>query len=130
MSELEQVSLFIAENVYHSDVYDRATDVQRQKAINSAKRTLQRVLPHFYSEQVPIEAIAEQAIWLMRIDDTMQRAEMGVTSISIDGISLAISEKNRSIAPIVLELNGITETALTKRKTAHYQRAWRGAVRL
>lgn len=121
---LEQVTRFIEENIYQSKVWDNADDKYRKKAINTAKRSLSRLLPHIYGpegEWVDIESLAEQTVWIMKLDDTFQRAEMGATSLSIDGVSIAIKDKDRSLAPFILEKHGISSASI-RRKVGSYQR--------
>lgn len=119
-----QVKEFIDENIYYSKVWDTATNVLRQKAVRHAERTLRRVLPKLYDGEIPVEHLAEQTVWLMKIDDTFQRAEMGVKSITLDGMSISFNDKDRSIAPFILEANGLSPDALTgglaRRKVARY----------
>lgn len=123
---LEAVATYIDENVFQSKVWDNATDVSRKKAVNTAKRSLTRILPEIYPdpEAIPVEHIAEQSIWIMKIDDTLQRAELGATSMSVDGFSISIKEKDRSIAPFILQANNLTPDAYTggvnRRKVGGY----------
>ena len=123
---LENVQTYINENILQSAVWDKATDVVRKKAINTANRSLMRLLPNIYPtvEAIPVEHTAEQAIWCLKIDDSFQRAELGATSMAVDGFSISIKERNRSIAPFIMEANNITPDAftggVTKRKVGNY----------
>ncbi len=124
MDKVVEVSNYIDENIYHSKVWDNADSKARLKAVNNSERILKRVLKKYLGSEVPIEYIAEQAVYLMRIDDTFLRAELGATNITLDGISVSIKDKDRTIAPAVLDSLGITPDAITRgisrRKVGRY----------
>lgn len=124
MDKVTEVSNYIDENIYHSKVWDNADSKSRLKAINNSERILKRVLKKYLDNEIPIEYIAEQAVYLMRIDDTFLRAELGATNITLDGISVSIKDKDRTIAPAVLDILGITPDAITggiaRRKVGRY----------
>lgn len=114
-----QVTAYIDENVLHSQLFDNASKTVRSKAVNQAQKMLTRYLDVYEEEYpVPVEDVAEQVIWLLKMDDTMQRVEMGATSISVDGISISFEKKDRSLAPAVMAKYGKTETK--KRRVGRY----------
>ena len=121
LTELEAVTLYISDNIYHSDAFDKADDMKRFKAINNAKRQLISNLKKQYDslEAIPIEDISEQVIWLMRVNDLMLNAEQGAKSITLDGISISFSETMRTIAPAILQKYGISGKGV--RKIGRYQ---------
>lgn len=121
LTELEAVTLYINDNVYHSQAFDVADERLRYKAINNAKNQLIANLSRFYKsvEDIPIADIAEQAVWLMRVNDLMLNAEQGATSISLEGISISFSEVSRTIAPSVLQRHGISSGVI--RRVGRYQ---------
>lgn len=104
MSVFEEVQSYIDENILHSDVFDTANDKTKQKAVKNAEN----VLRNFYgrSRQITTEAIAYQTIWLLQIDDTIRRAEQGVTNVNVMGISVSMLQIDRSISPQVLRTMG------------------------
>lgn len=122
MSTVDLVVSYIDENVLHSKLFDTATDVDRKKAVNQASNTLIRYMSDTYEskEAIPVEDIAEQVLWLLRIDDSLQRAEMGTTSIDIDGMSINMTEMDRTIAPNLLKLYGVTD--IRKRRVGSYDK--------
>lgn len=124
MYKITEVSNYIDENIYHSKLWDKADNKARVKAVNNSERILKRLLSKYLGAEVPVEYLAEQAVYLMRIDDTFLRAELGATSITLDGISVSIKDRDRSIAPAVLDSLGITPDAitggLTRRKVGKY----------
>jgi hypothetical protein len=90
--------------VLHSGAWDEADDATRQKALNNAERILYRHFSKSYdinnSEKwMPAEAIYEQALWMLRQDDTIQKAELGQAGVSVSGISVQMRGKADYIAP-------------------------------
>lgn len=124
VDKITEVSNYIDENIYHSKVWDNADNKARVKAVNNSERILKRLLSEYLGTEVPVEYLAEQAVYLMRIDDTFLRAELGATSITLDGISVSIKDRDRTIAPAVLDSLGITPDAITgglsRRKVGSY----------
>ncbi len=122
---VEQVNNYVEENIYHSALWDRATERAKTKAVNNAYKTLKRVLEKYLPEEVPIELIAEQAVYIMRLDDSFLRADLGATNITLDGVSISIKDKDRTISPVVLDYLHITPDALTggvsRRKVGRYE---------
>lgn len=123
---LLDVTAFIDENIYHSAVWDEATDTARRKAVNNSMDILIHGLNGVYinGEDIPINILANQVVWFMRIDDTFLRAEMGASYIQMSGVMVNIKDKDRSISPYVLDALGITPDPLTggvsKRKVGRY----------
>lgn len=117
---LEQVTLYIEENILHSKLFDSASTSQKNKAVNQAINTLLRYLPAVYKsrETLPVEDVAEQVLWLLKLDDTMQRADMGATMITVDGIQVMLKDMDRTITPAILNLYGIRDTR--KRRVGNY----------
>lgn len=124
MDKITEVSNYIDENIYHSKVWDIADNKARLKAVNNSERILKRLLSKHLGAEVPVEYLAEQAVYLMRIDDTFLRAELGATNITLDGVSVSIKDKDRTIAPAILDSLGITPDSitggLTRRKVGSY----------
>lgn len=100
----QDVKEFIEKNILHSSLWDSADAVRQEKAVNNAFT----VLRNYYGEhkEIPSEAIAYQSLWLLSIDDSIQRAGQGVTSVSVAGMSISLLNIDRSIAPEVLRLLG------------------------
>lgn len=100
----QEVKGFIEANILHSALWDSADVNRQQKAVNNAEMNLQNY--YGQSKELPVMAIALQTMWLLKIDDTIQRAEQGVTSVSVAGMSISLSQIDRSIAPEVLRKLG------------------------
>lgn len=120
MEKVNAVNSFIAENILHSGVWDSATEEQKKKAVNQSERTLKRFFPKKYESEVPVEHLAEQSLWILKIDDMVQRAEMGATSVSVDGISISYSQKDRSLCPFIMEELNLSEGWNLRRKVGSY----------
>lgn len=123
---LLQVSKYINENIYHSAVWDEAEENMKAKAVNNSVAVLLNILKDYYKAdtEIPIDVLAHQTVWFMRIDDTFLRAEMGVTYIQMAGVMVNIKNKDRSIAPFVLDKLNITPDpitgGITRRKVGSY----------
>ena len=124
MDKITEVSNYIDENIYHSKVWDKADNKARLKAVNNSERILMRLLSKYIGAEIPVEFLAEQAVYLMRVDDTFLRAELGATNITLDGMSISVKDKDRTIAPAILDSLGITPDAITgglsRRKVGKY----------
>ena len=116
---INAVNNFIEENILHSKVWDVADEKTRTKAINNAKRTLTMLLPKHYKDGVPVEHVAEQCIWMLKIDDSVQRSELGVTYIQVDGVGINIRDKDRSVAPYICKILNLPNDT-TKRRVGTY----------
>lgn len=120
------IKIFIEENILHSSVWDEANENTRTKAINNSVLTLTRMLSRYFpiAEEIPEDIIANQTIWLLRVDDTFLRADMGATYIQMSGVMVNIKDRDRSIAPYVLDVLDITPDpntgGLTRRKVGRY----------
>lgn len=124
MDKVTLVNNYIEENIYHSKLWDKADNRSRIKAINNSEKIIYRVLSKYVKGDIPVEFLAEQAVYLMRLDDTFLRAELGATNITLDGVSVSIKNKDRTIAPAILDSLGITPDAITgglsRRKVGKY----------
>lgn len=112
MNGVNEVTSFINENILHSKMFDIATETEKKKAVNQAKNMLFRYLPHVYdsTESIPLTDLSEQVIWLLKMDDSVQRAEQGATSINVDGISISYADIDRTLAPAIQRTYGIRNT--------------------
>lgn len=90
---VEEANRYFAEEVLHNEPWEEADGYRRYRAINNAERILYRHYGEYYevsddSKQIPKEAIFEQALWLLRQDDAILAAEMGVVQTTVSGISV------------------------------------------
>lgn len=118
----QEVSNFIDANILQSQLWDAATLEYRSKAVNNAELNLKTLLAEVYvgTESIPVDDIAQQAIFLMKIDDSFQRAELGVVQMSIDGMTLIFRDRDYTIAPYISGKYGITVVNGKRRRTASY----------
>lgn len=118
---LEEVQEFIKENILHSEQWDMATVERRNKAVNNAKMVLQQLLSDVYSsDNVPVSDIAFQAVWMLKIDDSLQRAELGVQQMSVDGVTILFRNKDNTIAPAISQKYGIATINGIRRRVGRY----------
>ncbi|ELU5588596.1 hypothetical protein SCB17_003119 [Clostridium perfringens] len=122
MVSLKTLNSFIENEILHSEVWDNAPDRVKNKAINNATRNLHRLLPKQYpaNTEIPVEDLAEQCIWMLKIDDMVQRTELGAKYINIDGISISYSTKDRSLCPFLMQKFNLSENWNARRKVGRY----------
>lgn len=101
---------YFANNVLHSKPWDSADTTTKNKALTNAENILYRYYSDNYSitdstkKQLPKEAIYEQALWMLRQDEAIQKAEMGVLGIGVEGINLQFRGKADYIAPEAMRI--------------------------
>ena len=107
MNELTtKVIEFINNNIFHSKEFDVLTEEQKVKAINNAKTTLYSFYTDYDEEKkpLPINVIALQTVWTVRKDESILKSELGVSSQSIEGLSISYRNTPEIIAPEVKHL--------------------------
>lgn len=118
---MELVKQYIDDNILQSTLWDVADDTVRKKAVNNAYESLSRLLPDVFADkEIGVDDVAQQAIFLLKIDDSFQRAELGVVQMSIDGMTLIFRERDYTIAPYISGKYGITVVNGKRRRTASY----------
>lgn len=116
------VSAYIDTNILQSVLWDAATADIKRKAANNAYESLARLLPDvFQDREIEVDDIAQQAVFLLKIDDSFQRAELGVVQMSIDGMTLIFRDRDYTIAPYISGKYGITVVNGKRRRTASYK---------
>lgn len=117
-----EVSTYIDENILQSVLWDAADTTVKRKAANNAYESLSRLLPDvFQDKEIAVDDIAQQAVFLLKIDDSFQRAELGVVQMSIDGMTLIFRDRDYTIAPYISGKYGITVVNGKRRRTASYR---------
>ena len=99
----EAVNYFETE-VLHNQPWLDAEETTRKRALKNAENILYETFTGFNSEKKPLpaKAIYEQALWLLRQDDNVRQAEMGITNINLSGeLSISMSQNQTRIAPSV-----------------------------
>lgn len=87
----------------------KTDDSLKKRSLNHASKTLYRLYGYKYDEvtnPIPDEAIFEQALWILKLDDSLRKSEQGVKSIMVDGIQVVLARINRTIAPQVIHILG------------------------
>lgn len=104
----DEVKSYIQENILYSGAFDEADETIQRKAVNHAEKILYSYYKRFDAETnpLPVEAIAYQTLFMLSKDDSIQRAEQGVTYVSFNGVAMNLSQINRTISPDVIRLLG------------------------
>jgi len=99
----EDVKAFIDENIFHTASWDKVDEPKKRKAVKNAESVLYMLFKNYNSttKPLPVEAVAYQTIWILSKDANVMKAEMGVSSMSIEGMSQSFSKTDRSVAPEV-----------------------------
>lgn len=123
MATVTEVSAYIDENILHSELWDSAPEKRQVKAVNNAIKVLHSFLSFMFPEEadVPVHSVASQAIWMLKIDDSFQRAEMGVQQMTVDGVTILFRDRDNTLAPSVSNEYGLNLVNGRKRRTASYR---------
>lgn len=89
--------------VIDNTAWNSADEATKNRAIANASRMIER---HYRKATIPDEAVYEQALWLLKLSEARKHSEQGVTSYSIDGISVSLSQVDRTFAPSVISILG------------------------
>ena len=109
MFTYEEADSYFLNEVYHNAAWLEADEDKRKRALNNAANELYTHFSKYDRDKKPLpnKAIYEQALWIMRKDDTILRAEQGVTNVNLAGaIQLSMSGKSQKISPAVTQLLG------------------------
>lgn len=102
--DLQKADGYFSEAVLHNDPWMKADPESKKRALHQATHILFRY--YGLKREISCEAIFEQAFWLLRISEARKTAEQGVTSYTVDGISVALSQIDRTIAPQAMAILG------------------------
>lgn len=110
MIKVNHVESYITNSVLHSNQWDVASEKIKQKAVNNSIAKLKQILKPEIAKgyELEIEDVALQAVWMLKVDDSFQRAEMGATYIAVDGIMMMFSFKDNTLSPDVARKFGIS----------------------
>lgn len=100
---------YITNEVLHNSWWTEADEGKRQRALKNAENELYEVFSHYKPDTrpLPARAIYEQALWLLRKDDIVLRAEQGVTNVNLSGaIQVTVSGASTRISPAVMRIVG------------------------
>ena len=102
MITYEEASAYFETEVLHNTAWVEANEDTRKRALKAAENELYNEFPRYDREKRPVPAKAqfEQALWLLRKDDSILKAEMGVTNINLSGeFSMGLGGKVSKISP-------------------------------
>lgn len=93
--------VYFATQVLNNDEWVAADPAQKQRGLANAKALLYRVYRNFNETDKPLpdEAVFEQTLWMLRIDETLRKAELGVKAISVAGMQIAVDKAASMVAP-------------------------------
>lgn len=103
----EEAVAYFENEVLHNTAFIDADSAKRNRSLKSAENELYNAFPMFDKvlKPLPNNAIFEQAIWLLRKDETIMKGELGITNINLSGeVSMSVSQKDNRIAPNVMAI--------------------------
>jgi hypothetical protein len=86
MVTIQEADLYFSE-VLHNAEWLESDDDTKNRAIKTAERQLARIVQLGFI--LPVEAVCEQAITLLRVDDGFFKAQLGNKQASVSGISVS-----------------------------------------
>lgn len=101
--ELSKANEYFETYVIDNSMWTKSDEATKNRALANAERMIVR---HYRKVQIPDEAVYEQALWLLKVSEARKQAEQGITSYSIDGISVTLSQVDRSFSPSVISILG------------------------
>ncbi len=118
---LKNVQDFVDKYVFNSAIWDSLEEKQKLKAIYNSFRILTSLLPDIYKEVTPetinLDDLVSQMMWIIKRDDSMDRAEQGATGIQVDGMAIYFDSDKTGIqiAPELITKYGLTPTGRRRR---------------
>ena len=101
---------YFGTEVLWADEWRNADFTAKDRALTNAENQLYRTYRGYNvadpKNQIDKKAVFEQALWLLRLDDTIRKAEQGVKSVSVSGISISLDRVASYIAPEVVKMLG------------------------
>lgn len=99
----EDVKLYISESIFHSDLFDKLAEDKKIKAVKNAEQILYITFKGYNPEDkpLPVEAIAYQSLWILEKDSGIRKAELGLASQSIEGMTQTYKGMDRTVSPEV-----------------------------
>jgi hypothetical protein len=107
MFTYEDAVAYFETEVLHNQNWLEADEDTRNRALKNGESELYRFFSSYKREEKPLpkEAVFEQALWLLRQDETTKRAELGVTNTNLSGeISISMQGRTQPIAPNVIRI--------------------------
>jgi hypothetical protein len=94
--------------VLHNQLWLEASPDQKQRALKNAENMLYRFYRGYDPINNPIDekAVYEQSYFLLMVDETIQKAALGVKQVSVSGLSISVDAPQYPIAPEVKMIVG------------------------
>lgn len=116
MFSVEEVKTYIESNIFHAQPYDTSMMEDRERANNQAWNTL---TDYIAEDVITLRDLAEQVVFVFKIDSTLQRADLGVNFVTVDGIQMTIQKAERTLAPGVMKRHDISSSRTRKVGSYH-----------
>ncbi|MBC9786719.1 hypothetical protein H1S01_19960 [Heliobacterium chlorum] len=107
MVDLNRANTYFTNDVLHNEEWVITDNSTRQRALVSAETQLYRLFRIYQPDirPLPEEAVFEQALWLLGMDETVRKSEQGVKAVSVSGLSITM-DGIRRISPEVIAILG------------------------
>lgn len=123
---MTRVQAYIDMNVYNSAVWDALEDKQKLKAIYNSYRILVTMLPDIFKNKdastIDIDDLVAEIMWLIKRDDSTDRADQGATMITLGDMSMQFDSRKTGviIAPEIITRYDLSATG-QKRRVGRYE---------
>jgi hypothetical protein len=99
----DDVKAYIGESIFNSASFDNLPEDRQIKAVNQAEKSLYLLFKNYNPDTnpLPVEAVTYQTLWVIAKDSNVQKADLGVSSVSIDGMAQSFSNVDRTVSPEV-----------------------------
>lgn len=102
MATIADANSYFDTYVVHNESWVRSDDEKKQRALNEAEVDLLEAFGQYYeaSSDLPDEAIYQQALWILRQNETIMSQDFNVIGTSVSGISVQmLGRKYDKISP-------------------------------
>lgn len=123
---ITRVQAYIDMNIYNSAVWDSLEDKQKLKAIYNSYRILVTMLPDIFNNTdastIDLDDLVAEIMWLIKRDDSTDRADQGATMITLGDMSLQFDSSKTGvvIAPEIVTRYDLSATG-QKRRVGRYE---------
>jgi hypothetical protein len=101
MATVADADTYFTTEVFHNDLWVALDADSKQRALNNAENMLYRFFKGYNKDTKPVDdkAIYEQAYFILLIDDTIQKAPLGLKQVRVQGITIQVDKTTYPIAP-------------------------------
>jgi hypothetical protein len=99
---------YFQNEVLHNQLWLDASVDQKTRALKNAENMLYRYFRGYDPTTKPMDekAVYEQAYFLLMVDETIQKAALGVKQVSVSGLSISVQAPHYPISPEVKMIVG------------------------